>query len=316
MMLLKLRPLLQSFSTLELALAASVVFHAGLLTVRFVDPEAFNRVFEDTPLEVILVNARSDSQAPEKAQAIGQTSLAGGGDADQGRATSPLPPTQQAPDFSKLSQEEANQALQALNEQQQLLLRQVKQQLSVMRPPNPNQQPTNEQEAADMRREEEKRQQLLQMLAEIERRIKQDNARPRKRYISPAVKEAVYAIYYTTLRNAIEKRGTENFPQFGGKKLYGELTMVVTVNHDGRIVSTEVAESSGNRQLDRHAMAIAQSAGPFEAFSPPMRRQADQVVVVSRFKFTREETLETSVAAEPPKEPPKEASKEVPSSKK
>ena len=78
MMLLKLRPLLQSFSTLELALAASVVFHAGLLTVRFVDPEAFNRVFEDTPLEVILVNARSDSQAPEKAQAIGQTSLAGG----------------------------------------------------------------------------------------------------------------------------------------------------------------------------------------------------------------------------------------------
>lgn len=286
----------QSLSTLQLALAASIAFHAVLLTVRFVDPESFNRVFEDTPLEVILVNARGDAR-PDKAQAIGQSSLAGGGDADQGRATSPLPPSPQAPDFSKLSEEQANHALQALNEQQHLMLNQVKQQLAGMRPPNPNQ-PANEQEAAEAKREEEKRQQLLQMLAEIERRIKQDNARPRKRYISPAVKEAVYAIYYTTLRNAIEKRGTENFPQVGGKKLYGELTMVVTVNYDGRVLSTEVAESSGNRQLDRHAIAIAQSAGPFEAFSIPMRRQADQVVVVSRFKFTRDETLETSVAAE------------------
>ncbi|MEN9374562.1 MAG: hypothetical protein RIR79_2114 [Pseudomonadota bacterium] len=297
MMLPKFLKLLQSFSTLQIALTLSIAFHAVLLTVRFVDPEAFNRVFEDTPLEVILVNTQSDVR-PDKAQAIGQSSLAGGGDADQGRATSPLPPSPEAPDFSKLSQEEASHALQALNEQQHLLLQQVKQQLGALRPPSPAQ-PANEQEATEARREEEKRQQLLQMLAEIERRIKQDNARPRKRYISPAVKEAVYAIYYTTLRNAIEKRGTDNFPQFGGKKLYGELTMVVTVNYDGRVVSTEIAESSGNRQLDRHAMAIAQSAGPFDAFSPPMRRQADQVVVVSRFKFTRDETLETSVAAEP-----------------
>ena len=39
-------------------LGASVAVHAALLTVRLVDPQAFNRVFEDTPLEVVLVNAR------------------------------------------------------------------------------------------------------------------------------------------------------------------------------------------------------------------------------------------------------------------
>jgi hypothetical protein len=59
---------LQRFSTLQLALGASIAVHAVLLTVRFVDPESFNRVFEDTPLEVILVNARS-KDAPEMAQA-------------------------------------------------------------------------------------------------------------------------------------------------------------------------------------------------------------------------------------------------------
>ena len=40
--------------------------HAVLLAVRIVDPQAFNRVFRDTPLEVILVNARSNER-PEKA---------------------------------------------------------------------------------------------------------------------------------------------------------------------------------------------------------------------------------------------------------
>lgn len=37
----------------------------------FCGPQAFNRVFEDTPLEVVLVNARSNEK-PEKAQAIAQ----------------------------------------------------------------------------------------------------------------------------------------------------------------------------------------------------------------------------------------------------
>ena len=72
-------------STLQLALGVSFAVHAALLTVRFVDPEGFNRVFQDTPLEVILVNAKS-TEAPDKAQAIAQASLAGGGDAAKQQA--------------------------------------------------------------------------------------------------------------------------------------------------------------------------------------------------------------------------------------
>ena len=79
---------LRSFSPLQIALGVSIAVHAALLTVRFVDPEAFNRVFDDTPLEVILVNARTN-EAPEKAKAIAQASMAGGGDTEKGRATSP-----------------------------------------------------------------------------------------------------------------------------------------------------------------------------------------------------------------------------------
>jgi len=281
---------LKSLSTLQIALGLSAAVHAALLTVRIVDPEGFNRVFQDTPLEVVLVNARSNER-PEKAQAIAQSSLAGGGDAASGRATSPLPPS--AFTATGDAAEDAQRRIDAMQEQQTLLLAQVKQMLAALPPTDPKQAAVS----AEAKAKEERRRQLLQLLAEIERRIQEENARPKKRYISPATREEVYAVYYDTLRRKIEDRGTSNFPEQGGRKLYGELTMIVTVNHDGRVLDTEVVESSGNPVLDRRAQTIARAAGPFGRFSNAMRRKADQIVVVSRFKFTREETLETRLTA-------------------
>jgi len=282
-----------SLSTLQWALGVSIAVHAVLLTVRFVDPESFNRVFEDTPLEVILVNARTNEQ-PEKAKAIAQASLAGGGEAETGRATSPLPPAPATEEGDAQEQSSARK-LTTLQEQQSLLLAQVKTQLATLAPRDPQENFSKSEQSE----REEKRKQLIKVLAEIERRINMENSRPKKRYISPSVREEVYAIYYDVLRRAIEDRGTENFPTSGGKKLYGELTMIVTVNHDGRVLDTEVVQSSGNPTLDRRAAAIAKSAGPFGPFNKAMRRQADQILVVSRFKFTRDETLEANVTSGP-----------------
>jgi protein TonB len=285
---------LRNITTLQWALGVSITVHAVLLTVRFVDPESFNRVFEDTPLEVVLVNARSN-ETPEKAKVIAQASLAGGGDAESGRATSPLPPSALT-EIGDTQEQEAARKLQSLQEQQNLLLNQVKNQLAALPPPDPNKNASK----AEQNEQEEKRRQLVKLLAEIERRINQENSRPKKRYVSPAAREEVYAMYYDALRHAIEDRGTENFPTTSsGKKLYGELTMIVTVNHDGRVVQTEVVESSGSPTLDRRAAAIARTAGPFGKFSKAMRRQADQILVVSRFKFTRDETLEANVTTSP-----------------
>ena len=281
---------LRSFSVLQLALGISIAVHAVLLTVRFVDPEAFNRVFEDTPLEVILVNSRTNER-PEKATAIAQATMAGGGDADRGRATSPLPPALQS-EAGEDSEEREQRKLQKLQEQQNLMLAQLKSQLAAMPPPDP----TVAEITSEQAEREEKRRQLIKLLAEIERRINQENSRPKKRYVSPATREEVYAVYYDRLRRAIEDKGTDNFPESGGKKLYGELTMIVTVNYDGRILKTEIVQPSGNRTLDRRADAIVRNAGPFGRFSDAMRRKADQIAVVSRFKFTRDETLETRIS--------------------
>jgi len=281
---------LRDFSTLQIALAVSVLAHAALLAVRFVDPESFDKVFQDTALEVILVNAKSNER-PDKAKAIAQASLAGGGDLDKGRATSPLPPSA----FNAIgdSSDDAQRQVEAMQAQQMLLLAQVKQQLASMPPADPRKQGDPAENAA----REEKRRQLVNLLAEIERRVNEENSRPKKRYLSPATREAAYATYVDALRRKIEARGTENFPEAAGKKLYGELTMMVTVNYDGTILATDIVESSGDRMLDRRAQAIVRSIGGFGKFTDAMRRQTDQIVLPSRFKFTHDETLETQLSS-------------------
>jgi protein TonB len=275
---------------LQWALGVSVLVHAGLLTLRFTDPETFNRIFQDTPLEVVLVNARSTS-APTKAQAIAQANLEGGGTLQSGRAASPLPPAL-INSLGETLDDQSQPQVKALQARQQQLLAQVRQQMAALleKKPEPDTQDAEEQAA------ELKKRQLLRQLAEIERRIQEDNTGPKKRYVSPSTREEVYALYYDRLRRTVEDKGTSNFPQAGGQKLYGELTMVVTVQHDGQILKTDIVDSSGNSQLDRYAQAIVRQAGPFGKFSPAMRQQADQIVVVSRFKFTRDDTLETRVS--------------------
>lgn len=277
-------------SPLALALLISLAVHAVPLSVRIVAPQQFNRVFKDTALEVILVNAQSQER-PEHAQAIAQANLAGGGDVAQGRATSPMP-------YSALTRigddfEERQRQIDALQERQTTLLTQLRQRLAALPEFDPRE--AAQQQAREQ--QEQKRQQLLKQLAELEKRINEENARPKKRYISPATKEAAYAVYYDALRHKVEEKGTENFPEVGGRKLYGDLIMVLTINHDGRVLETEIVESSGQQDLDRRAQAIAYASGPFGSFTPAMRAQADQIVVVARFSFTRDQVLQANVQA-------------------
>ena len=278
----------RDLSTLQWALIASVAVHGALLSVRFVDPEAITRVFRDMPLDVILVNSRSN-EAPTKAQAIAQANLAGGGEAEKGRATSPLPmaPTVQIGD----SPDEARRRIDQLQQEQQQLLAQIRREVASLPPPDPRREGGSAQE----RDQDERRRQLLRLLAEIEKRVNDENARPKKRYISPATREEAYALYYDALRRRIEDRGTRDFPEYNGRKLYGELTMNVTIDTLGRVVDAEIVRASRNKRLDLQAVAIVRTASPFGSFTPAMRAQTDQIVITSRFRFTREEGLETQL---------------------
>ena len=286
---------LKRLSTLQIAILVSALIHVLLITVRFVNPEGFNRAFKDTPLEVILVNAKTSEKLDDlkaQAQAIAQYRLNGGGEAVKGLAGSPMP-TSQITDMG-VAADEAQAQVEQLQAQQMHMLAEIKEQVARLPKPDPKVVKT-----ADQAEQEKKRRQLLKLLAAIEKRINEENAKPKKRYISPATRQEAYALYYDDLRRKIERVGTDNFPTAAGRKLYGELTMLMTVNYDGQILNTEIVNGgSGDKQLDRRAQAIARQASPFGAFTQAMRRTADQLVVVSRFQFTKEQVLATTLAAQ------------------
>lgn len=278
------------FSVLQVSLGVSVVVHAALLAWPAVDPEGFTRAFQDTPLEVILVNARSNER-PTKAQAIAQHNLAGGGEFDQGRATSPLP-SAAVTEIGDAAQDSRKQ-IEELQEAQQQLLANIKRELAALPQPDPKRDSGNPKERA----QEEHRRQLLQMVAEIEKRIREENARPKKKFISPGTVGEVYAVYYDQLRRKVEDRGTRNFPTHQGKPLHGELTMEIIVDAAGRVLETKVIKPSPSPILDKRAISIVLAAAPYGTFSTAMRKQADQLVITTRFRFTKGEALETTLSS-------------------
>ena len=250
-------------------LLLSAWVHVTLICLPWVNPRATPQALQSPALEVILLNARkpnSPALAPDRAQALAQTSAAGGGDGERSRARSPRAQSSR----TAQAQLDAMQApLGQLQAQQQALLAQVRKEAARASEP------------------------MQQALAEIERRIQEENARPRTRYLGPSTREVVYAEYYDRMRHQIEALGTRHFPTRQGKPLYGALTLILTVDDRGRMATTELVQSSGHAELDRRARAIANGAAPFGAFTPAMKRQADQLAWVVRFTFSAESGLQT-----------------------
>ena len=279
-----------SHRTLVWALGVSVLVHAALLTLKWVSPATFDRMFETNTLEVVLVNSRS-TNAPDAPLALAQVNLAGGGQVP-GTAIQSSPFSANVQDQNGQELQQVEKKIETLKNEQVRLIEQLKQELSQLS----NQAPSA---ASDGKTDAviERKHQLASQLAQIEKQSQALQGGPKKRYIGPATQEVSFARYYDKMRRTIELTGTENFPQAGGEKLYGSLTMVITLDAKGRVLETEIASASGKPLLDKRAQAIVRGASPFDAFTPEMKRQADQLVVVSRFHFARDETLETNMLA-------------------
>ena len=278
-----------------IAVAVSLLAHAALLAVRFVAPDAFQLKPVDPGLEVILVNAKH-ARKPLKADALAQANLDGGGNADAGRAQSPLP------DLRKMETGESVKATQRriaeLEELQKNLLTRARQSSFSAPPVTEKDKPDPARRGADLI---ESSKAIARTAAEITQRIEDENKRPRKTFITPSTQEVGYAMYYKAMQKRVEEVGTLNFPQQGGRKLYGELVVYIPIFQDGTIYEKDggmrIEKSSGNPALDKAAMAIVRRAAPFGKFPPNMLSsdKDDLWVIITRFKFTREERMEADL---------------------
>ena len=277
-----------------IAVAVSVVLHAALLTVRFVAPDAFKLQPADPGLEVILVNAKHDRK-PIKAEALAQANLDGGGQADAGRSKSPLP------DMRKSENGDSVKAMQRkiaeLEQVQQNLLTKARAEAYKAPPVTEKDKPDPARTGQDML---ESSKAIARQVAEISTKIEDQNKRPRKTYLMPSTQEVGYAMYYKTMQKRIEEIGTLNFPQKDGRKLYGELELEIPVFQDGTIYvkdgGVKVTRAPATRRSTRRPWPSCAAPRPSANSRRICSRQDkdDLWVIITRFKFTREERLETN----------------------
>jgi len=278
-----------------IAIAFSVAAHAALLAVRFVAPDAFKIAPADPGLEVILVNAKH-AKRPLKADALAQANLDGGGQADAGRSKSPLPDMRKTDDGDSLKAMQRKIA--EIEAVQQNLLTRARKSNYKAPPVTDKDKPDPNRTGADLL---ESSRAIARATAEISTLIEDQNKRPKKTYITPSTQEVGYALYYKAMQKRVEEIGTLNFPQVDGRKLYGELVVYIPIFQDGTIYlkdgGARIEKTSGNPALDKAALAIVRRAAPFGRFPPNMLSadRDDLWVIITRFKFTRDEKLETNL---------------------
>ncbi|MFZ6801436.1 energy transducer TonB family protein [Undibacterium sp. Di24W] len=284
---------------LSAAILVSVLFHTVVLLVHFVMPKPEETSATDPGLEIILVNAKHDKR-PMNAQALAQVNLDGGGAHDEGRAKSPLPDMRRTEDGDSVLV--AQRKVQELEERQRQLIDQVRNETRFK-----SQRVLDKKQLEDNQQQENGRDQvdsskaLARSIAEISQTIEDQNKRPRKTFLSPSTQAVGHAIYYKALQKKVEDVGTLNFPQVDGKKIYGEVIIYIPIFQDGTIYEKgggpKVEKTSGNRVLDNAALKIVRKAAPFGNFPPNMRsKDKDDIwIVITRFKFTRDQVLETEM---------------------
>ncbi len=274
------------------ALLFSVVFHAILLTFKLTIEKYPITKNVDTPLEVSLVNSRSE-EAPDKADFLAQHNLRGGGEYDKHAFTTPLPAINDGNGeliklIKRQEQNSETHQKQILSEQSSFTVNQNNNAA--------NKQSENTRQGRDS---QTINQEIAKLEAEINRQIQQMAKRPKRMAFTAAnAKSVVYAKYYDNIRGAIEEYGTAYFPKdSSGNPMYGELILIIRINKEGKLgynkdqyyaASVEVARSSGNPLLDKRAMEIVKACAPFGAFPSDMAQSIDILEVISTFKFNKQ----------------------------
>ena len=271
---------------LLVSVAVSILLHAVLLTIHFRFPDAMRWKPVSQPLEVVLVNSKTRDK-PDRATALAQANLDGGGNSDARlRATSPLPTTNPKDPGRDLAETRRRQR--ELEAEQQRLLTQARDARSLMpteaQGRTPSEEPTPQVSGRDLA---DRSLAMLNLQAQIARQTQAYQERPRKRFIGANAREYRFAQYEEDWRAKIERVGTVNYPAEARGKLYGTLRLTVTIRPDGSVESIDLDRSSGLKILDQAAFRIVQMAGPFAAFPESIRKDTDLLVITRTWFFAQ-----------------------------
>jgi protein TonB len=274
---------------LRWAIGISLAVHVVVLSIHFAPPD-LRRLFDrGPPLEIALVNAKTKDK-PQKADILAQANLDGGGNTDANRrAKTPLPVLPK--DSPREDIALATERVQTLEKQTQELLTQLRSAPALPVQPRPvdNAQPTESPTANELM---QRTLDAMRLEAQIAKDMDAYQKRPKRKFIGSRAEEYRFARYVEDWRLKVERVGNLNYPEAARqRKLYGSLTLTVSIRADGSVENVSVNRTSGHRILDAAAVHIVEMAAPYATFPPDVRRDTDILHITRTWTFTKADEL-------------------------
>lgn len=273
---------------LATGLVVSLLVHLGVLMMHFAPPTEIRFLPSESQLEVILLNARS-REAPLTPEVLAQVDMEGGGDRDEGRAKSPLPPQERARDGDDLQVRQAA-ARRPEDEQKRLAERVDRPAAYVDNLPASGEKPRPE--ASDA---EETKAAIARLEAQIARQLEDYNKRPRRLTFGVNAVGVNYARYVDDWAETIERIGTERFPIEARGRMYDSLVITVEIDKYGNVIDVLINRKSKYDALNRVVKQVVYAGAPYQAFTPEMVKDGDILQIVRTWHFTNNR-LETHAA--------------------
>ena len=313
---------LKKLDIFTLALLGSALIHLIIIAlVKFQPPTLKFLKEQAATLEVVLVNSKS-AKKPNKAEALAQANLDGGGNTSANRQLKSALPWQkhESSDVTlerhpqtlekNLAQAEAEASRKAerlaeLDKQAQELMSQIKASHSIDTNPTQKSQPTNpangEQNSSSKSLNSTDLSNTSLEMARLEAQInkQQDDyqKRPKRKSIGARAQEYKFATYVESWRQKVERIGNLNYPEAAkSQKIYGQLQLTVYIKSNGDIEKVEIRRSSGYPVLDNAAKHIVEMASPYAAFPEDLRKEVDIIDITRTWIFTKEDSLATKIA--------------------
>jgi protein TonB len=271
---------------MHVAFVFSAMLHAMVIFgVTFTLPSA-PKLDTQQPLEVTLVNTKTTAR-PQKADALAQANLDGGGNTDaERRARSPLPVPHVATPSTELTM--AQKRVEQLEHDTKQLMTQAQSKTAIEVVPDQPKPQTEEQSGPNAADIMSRSLEIARLEAQVNKDWDAYQKRPRRRFIGARTQEFRFARYLEDWRIKVERIGEMNYPQAArDQKMYGSLVVTVSIKSDGTVDRVEINRSSGVRVLDEAALRIVNLAAPYAAFPPDIAKDTDIVSITRTWMFTR-----------------------------
>ena len=275
-------PQVTSSDRLGMTIFFALLFHGiVILGITFVSsPSAKQKI--PPSLDVILVHT-TNSEAPEKADYLAQTSQNGGGNSNEKLRRTDL---FSAPTLSKQSgiaeQQSINQKLTKKQEQKKAFISQKKSTHKI----NTNKKQTPEENLEQRLKPQQQNKRAARLAEELSLTLQELSKKPKEKFLTSRTKEYIAANYMRKWIDKIERLGNADYPDAAIRsKLSGTLILDVVILADGSLKEINLRRSSGHQILDDAAKRIVRMSSPFLPFPKKLQKHADIIHITRSWEF-------------------------------